>query len=349
MRLRRSDSSGAGITRTRAGRGFVYRDASGAAVHDADMLARIRTLAIPPAWSDVWIAPYPNGHIQATGMDGAGRRQYIYHPTWREQKDRLKFERALALAESLPGARRQVTIDLRSDGITRDRVLAVGFRMLDTGSLRVGSERYAEANGSIGLTTLLCAHATVSGSVVELRFPAKSGHAWESDITDPDLAAAVRQLKRRGPTAHLLSFKDERGWHPVDASEINEYVKLRTGGDFTAKDFRTLHGTIAAAISLAQASNRLAKDAKDAKTGPKAATKSESTKPAKTTKPTKTASARIVAQAMRDASGVLGNTPAVARASYVDPRVVDHFTHGRTIDPERLGSAETELRALLFD
>jgi DNA topoisomerase-1 len=326
MRLRRSDSSGKGLTRVRAGRGFGYRGADGSPVHDPDLLARIRTLAIPPAWTDVWIAPYPNGHIQATGFDSAGRRQYIYHPTWREQKDRVKFERALALAESLPSARRQVTIDLRSDGLSRDRVLAAGFRMLDTGSLRVGSERYAEANGSIGLTTLLCAHATAHKNTVELRFPAKSGHAWESDITDADLAAVVRSLKRRGPTAHLLSFRDERGWHPVSATEINDYVRERTGGEFTAKDFRTLHGTLAAAVSLAKAAKK---------------------NPAKA--PGKTARSKAIAQAMRDASAVLGNTPAIARSSYVDPRVVDHFNHGRTIDPERLDSAETELRALLFD
>jgi DNA topoisomerase-1 len=321
-RLRRSDSSGAGITRTKAGRGFAYRDAAGRPVHDADLLARIRQLAIPPAWTDVWIAPYANGHIQATGLDAAGRRQYIYHPTWRQQKDRLKFERCLALAESLPAARRQVTIDLRRDGLPRERVLAAGFRMLDTGSLRVGSERYAEANGSIGLTTLLCAHATAHGDTVELRFPAKSGHAWESDIVDADLAAVVRALRRRGPTARLLSFRDAAGWHPVSPTEINEYVRERTGGEFTAKDFRTLHGTLAAAISLAKS---------------RAGSKSRS------------ARTRAVAQAMRDASAVLGNTPAIARSSYVDPRVVDHFTHGRTIDPERTASGESELRALLFD
>lgn len=319
-RLRRSDSAGPGIRRIRAGRGFAFRDASGAAIHDADLLARIRSLAIPPAWTDVWIAPHPNGHIQATGVDAAGRRQYIYHPTWRQQKDRVKFERSLALAETLPTARRRVTIDLRSDGFPRERVLATGFRMLDTGSLRVGSERYADANGSIGLTTLLCAHASVHGDAVELRFPAKSGQAWESDIVDADLASVVRALKRRGPTARLLSFRDERGWHPVSATEINDYVRERTGGEFTAKDFRTLHGTLAAAISLAR-----------------------------TDAATNSARKKAVVQAMRDAAAVLGNTPAIARASYVDPRVVDHFMHGRTIDRERLGSAESELRALLFD
>jgi DNA topoisomerase-1 len=319
-RLRRSDSSGAGLHRVRAGNGFSYKDDHGHPITDSDLRARIEALAIPPAWTDVWIAPYPNGHIQATGVDAAGRRQYIYHPTWRDQKDRIKFDRALALAESLPTARRQVTIDLRSVGASRERALAAGFRMLDTGSLRVGSERYAEEHGSFGLTTLLCAHARVSGDTVELRFPAKSGHAWESDITDPDLAALVRSLKRRGPTARLLSFQDARGWHPVSASDINDYVRERAGGDFTAKDFRTLHGTVAAAASLA-------------KSGPAT---------------TKTARGRVLAQAMRDAASVLGNTPAIAKRSYVDPRVIDEFQHGRTIDKTRLASSESELRVLLF-
>jgi DNA topoisomerase-1 len=309
----------------RAGRGFSYRDARGTAITDPELRARIEHLAIPPAWTDVWIAPYPNGHIQATGVDAAGRRQYIYHPTWREQKDRIKFDRALALAESLPSARRQVTMHLRETGATRERALAAGFRMLDTGSLRVGSERYAEANGSFGLTTLLCAHAATTGDTVELRFPAKSGQSWESDIVDADLAAVIRSLKRRGPTARLLAFREQGsnggGWHPLAATDINDYVRERTGGEFTAKDFRTLHGTIAASISLAKA-------------GPAT---------------TKTARSRALSQAMRDAAEVLGNTPAIARSSYVDPRVVDHYVHGRTIDPARTGSAESELRALLFD
>jgi DNA topoisomerase-1 len=320
-RLRRSDSSGAGLRRVRSGTGFSYRDAAGRAISDPELRERIETLAIPPAWTDVWIAPYINGHIQATGVDAAGRRQYIYHPTWREQKDRIKYDRALALAESLPTARRQVTIDLRSEGPTRQRALAAGFRMLDTGSLRVGSERYAEANGSIGLTTLLCSHATVSGSTVQLRFPAKSGQAWDSDITDADLASVVRALKRRGGNARLLSFKNGATWHPLSASDINDYVRERTGGAFTAKDFRTLHGTIAAAVSLA-------------KHGPERAQSKRQ---------------KAVAQAVRDAAAVLGNTPAIARGSYIDPRVIDHYTHNRTIDPNRLGSAESELRALLFD
>jgi DNA topoisomerase-1 len=320
-RLRRSDSSGAGLRRVRAGRGFSYRDTGGRPIADPALRARIEALAIPPAWTDVWIAPHPNGHIQATGVDAAGRRQYIYHPTWREQKDRVKFDRALSLAESLPAARRRVTMDLRTTEPTRERALAAAFRMLDAGSLRVGSEQYAEANGSHGLATLLCSHATVGGDTVSLEFPAKSGQDWQSSITDADLATVVRALKRRGPNARLLAWKDGARWRPVTAADINAYVKERTGGEFTAKDFRTLHGTVVAATSLARHG----------------------------AEPRKSARERALAQAMRDAAEVLGNTPAIARKSYVDPRLVDRYVAGITIDPARRAAAESELRALLFD
>lgn len=320
-RLRRSDSSGTGFTRVRAGSGFSYRDADGRRVSDPELRGRMEHLGIPPAWQDVWIAPYPNGHIQATGIDAAGRRQYIYHPTWREQKDRIKFDRALSLAESLPSARRRVTMDLRLAEPSRRRALGAAFRMLDTGSLRVGSERYAESNGSHGLSTLLCAHATISGTTVALSFPGKSGKEWDSAITDADLAAIVASLKRRGPTARLLAFTEGGEWHPLAAEDINYYVREQTGGDFTAKDFRTLHGTVAAAASLARHGPAKAKQART----------------------------KAIAQAMRDAAEILGNTPAIARKSYVDPRVVDHFEHGTTIDRDRIASAESELRSMLFE
>jgi DNA topoisomerase-1 len=281
---------------------------------------RLESIGIPPAWTDVWIAPYENGHIQATGVDAVGRRQYIYHPSWRERKDRLKFDRSLQLAETLPSARRLVTRDLRSAGLTRERVLAAGFRMLDSGSLRVGSERYTNENGSHGLATLLCAHVKVRKDELRLSFPAKSGKTWESRIDDADLADVVRSLKRRGGNARLLAYKNGRSWHPVTSAEINDYVKERTGGDFTAKDFRTLRGTVAAAVSLARS-------------GPQAKI---------------SARKRAVSRAMVDAAAVLGNTPSIARKSYVDPRILDHFEAGETIDPQRLDSAESEIRALLY-
>ncbi|HEV7741945.1 MAG TPA: DNA topoisomerase IB [Pseudolysinimonas sp.] len=318
-RLRRSDTNGPGFRRVKSGKGFRYTTDDGDPVDDATR-ERVAALVIPPAWTDVWIAPYPNGHIQATGVDAAGRRQYMYHPAWREQKDGVKYDRALELAETLPTARRGVTIDLRRDDLSRERVLAGAFRMLDTGSLRVGSERYAAEHGSFGLSTLLCAHAIVTrDDKVELKFPAKSGQEWESDIRDPDLAALVRRLKRRGPNARLLAWKDERGWHPLTAEEINEDVRRRTGGAFTAKDFRTLHGTAAAAVSLA-------------KTGPRE---------------TASGRKRAIVDAVRAAADDLNNTPAIARGSYVDPRVLDAYEGGVTIDPARTASVESELRELL--
>ena len=318
-RLRRSDLTGPGLRRVRSGRGFSYRDSHGRAVTDDIELARIRALAIPPAWTDVWISSVENGHILATGQDAVGRRQYIYHPQWRERKDRTKFTRALALAEALPTARAAVTRDLRQGRPSKTRILAAGFRMLDSGSLRVGSERYAEANGSVGLTTLLCRHASVRGDVVSLSFPGKSHQRWESEITDADLAALLRTLLKRGPDAHLLSYRQGRDWHPVTATELNAYVRERTGGAFSAKDFRTLRGTVAAARSLAQH-------------GPETSVR---------------ARRRVIGQTMREVAAVLGNTPAVARRSYVDPRVLRAYSRGRTIDPHRLASAESELRAML--
>lgn len=320
MRLRHSNAAGRGYRRVPAGSGFSYRDLDGSTLPAGELRDRLAGIGIPPAWTDVWIAPFENGHIQATGVDAVGRRQYIYHPQWRERKDRLKFDRSLQLAESLPAARRLVTVDLRSEGFGRERVLAAAFRMLDSGSLRVGSERYTNENGSRGLATLLCAHARVRKDTVQLAFPAKSGKDWESEIDDADLAALIRQLKKRGGNARLLAFKDGRTWHPLSSADINTYVKERTGADFTAKDFRTLRGTVAAASSLAR-------------TGPKAKVSQRK---------------RAISAAMNDAAAVLGNTPSIARKSYVDPRLVDHYSHGETIDPKRPDSAESELRALLY-
>lgn len=307
--------------RVRRGTGFGYVDESG---HPVDAATRERAVAlvIPPAWRDVWIAPHPNGHVQATGIDDAGRRQYLYHPAWRAQKDRLKFDRMLDLAAVLPAARRRVTRDLRRDDLSRERALAAAFRMLDTGMLRVGSERYADAHGSYGLSTLLGAHArVVDGERVLLSFPGKSGQQWESEIDDPDLAAVIAQLKRRGGRARLLAWRDDsERWHPLHADDINGDVRERTGGEFTAKDFRTLHGTVTAAVALARS-------------GPGE---------------TPTSRKRAIANAVRLAADALGNTPAVAKGSYVDPRLLDRYEEGETIDPTRLRSAEAQLRRLLL-
>lgn len=253
------------------------------------------------------------------GVDAAGRTQYLYHPHWRAAKDRLKFDRALELATTLRGARARVTRDLHSESATKARALAAAFRMLDAGSLRVGSERYAKLHGSHGLSTLLCSHATVSGDTVLLAFPAKSGQAWASEVHDADLAAVVRSLKRRGGQARLLAWKEGRQWHPLTGDDINRYVAQCTGGAFTAKDFRTLRGTVSAATALAEA-------------GPQK---------------TVTDRTRAIAQAMREVASVLGNTPAVARASYVDPRIIDLFESGVTIDAGGTTSPEAKLLSLL--
>lgn len=322
-RLRRSRISDPGIRRVRRGRGYGYVDAAGVALRDPELRERIGALAIPPAWTEVWISPHANDHIQATGVDAAGRRQYLYHPGWQERQGRLKYERMLELAQALPAARRRVTRDLRTEGFGRERVLAGAFRMLDTASLRVGSERYAQEHGSYGLVTLLGAHATVRGGrLVELRFPGKSGQPWESDIDDADLAALIAGLKRRGGRARLLAWRDDEDggdWHPLRPEEINADIRRRTGGDFTAKDFRTLHGTAVAALSLARAGRPSSESGRR----------------------------RAVSDAVRSAAEQLGNTPAIARSSYIDPRIVDRFERGETVDPARPAAVESELRRLL--
>ena len=322
-RLRRAAPDSPGYTRTRKGRGFSFRDAQGRTVTAGPERDRLRALAVPPAWQNVWIAPRPNDHIQATGVDAAGRLQYIYHPAWREQKDELKFERMLDLARVLPAARRAVTRDLGAEGFTRSRVLAGAFRLLDTGSVRPGAVQYTDQHGSYGITTLLGSHASVHGSdVLELRFTGKSGHRWHLELQDEALATLVAGLKRRGPGFRLFSWRDDDGmWHPLRPDEINAYVRERTHGDFTAKDFRTLAGTAAAALSLAKA-GEISGDA---------------------------AHKRAIAAAMRDAALALGNTPAIAKASYVDPRVVELFLSGVTVDAAGRRAPETELLALLAD
>ena len=321
-RLRRSRTNGRGYHRVRSGTGFSYRDPDGNTDADPEVRKRLDELVVPPAWDDVWISPYENGHVLATGIDGAGRRQYMYHPSWRERMDKIKYDRALALAESLPGARRMVTQDLRRPDPDRRRALAAAFRMLDQGSLRVGSERYATEHGSRGLSTLLCAHAHVSGDDIELGFPGKSHQEWSSTIHDHDLARVIVGMKRRGGNARLLAFRERRGaeWEPLAAEDINAYVKERAGEDFTAKDFRTLHGTVAAAVDLAQ-------------TGPQSSDAKRR---------------KAVSHAVKAASEVLGNTPTVCRQSYIDPRLLDAYHHGETIDPERVHAAESEVRALLY-
>ena len=253
-RLRRVDCSGPGIRRLRRGRGFSYQSQRGTRVTDEPTLERIRELAIPPAWEDVWICPVPNGHIQAVGTDARGRKQYRYHDDWRRRRDREKFEQMLDFGRSLPRLRRRVAVRVRGRRPTRERVLAGALRLLDRGFFRIGSESYAEENDSYGLATMLKRHVRLEPrNVLVFDYPAKSGKRRLQSVVDPDLHRLVAELKaRRGGSDELLAYKNGRRWHDLRSAEINEHVKELTGGDFTAKDFRTWNVTVLAAVELAR-------------------------------------------------------------------------------------------------
>lgn len=322
VRLRRVRIDSPGWSRRRAGRGFVYLDLGHARISGPDELDRIVALAIPPAWRDVWISPWPDGHIQAAGLDDAERRQYLYHQQWRIRRDRLKHDRVLEFAARLPAARRRVRRDLRLDGMPQERALALAFRLLDLAYLRVGGEGYAAQHGSYGLATLLRAHVTTSDERVHLHFPAKSGQIRDVVVEDEDAAAAIRSLKRRSAEGdELLAWHVADTWHDVTSADVGAYVKELVGPDATPKDFRTWHATVLAARGLADAGPRPASDR---------------------------ARRRVVTGVVRDVAEEMGNTPAVCRGSYIDPRVIDLWERGETIRPTRSQSvAERETLALL--
>ena len=304
-RLRRADCSGPGIRRRRRGKGFEYFDSDGRRVTQPGVLERIRELAIPPAWEEVWICPYPMGHIQATGTDAAGRKQYRYHDRWRERRDAEKFEEMIDFARALPRLRRRVAKDLRRRGMPREKVLACAMRLLDHGFFRIGSENYAEENETYGIATMRKRHATLNGDTVTFDYEAKGGQRRVQSIGDAEVARIVRALKsRRGGGEELLAYKERGRWVDVKSTDINAYLKEATGGDFSAKDFRTWSGTVLAAVALAVAGI--------------AANSKSSRKRAKT-------------RAVKEVARYLGNTPAVCRASYIDPRVFDRFDGGLTI------------------
>jgi DNA topoisomerase IB len=305
-RLRRADCSAPGIRRRRRGPGFEYLDSDGRRITQPTVLERIRELRIPPAWEDVWICPYPFGHIQATGADAAGRKQYRYHDLWRERRDREKFESMVDFAEVLPQLRRRVAKDLKHPDINRARVLACAARLLDRGFFRIGSEDYAEENDTYGIATMRRRHARVSGDVVVFDYESKGGQRRVQSIGDREVAAIVRTLKRRrGGGDELLAYRRSRVWVDVRSHDINEYVKAASGGDFTAKDFRTWSATVLAAVALAVSG--------EAASG------------------SKTSRKRAKTRAVKEVARYLGNTPAVCRASYIDPRVFDRFDGGLTI------------------
>ena len=304
-RLRRVDCAGPGLRRRRRGRGFSYTWDDGTPVDEPETLNRIRGLVLPPAWTDVWICPYANGHIQATGTDVAGRRQYRYHDAWRAQRDAEKHDRVLGFAERLPPVREVVRERLAGSGYSRERVLAAAIALLDLGFFRVGGEQYAEDNGSFGLATIRRDHVTVTRTAVVFDYPAKSGKQREQSIVDDDVRAVVAGLKRRrDPSPELLAYKVGRQWRDVRSDDVNEHLRELFATAVTAKDFRTWHSTVLMAVALAVSREAAV---------------------------TESRRKRAVARAYREVADYLGNTPAVARASYVDPRVVDLYDDGVTV------------------
>ena len=316
-RLRRTDPGSPGLTRRRHGAGWQVLDAAGDRVDDAETHARVKALVIPPAWESVWICPDRRGHVQATGTDARGRRQYLYHPDWHLQRARAKFDDMLCFARVLPVLRERVADDLGKPPLSSQQVLAVTVRLLDRGFFRIGSEGYAAENGTYGLATMHKRHVRVVDGAVLFDFPAKHGLRRVQHVVDPVSAEVVARLKRRrGGSPELLAYKEARTWLDVRSEHINAYLKDRTGLDVSAKDFRTWNATVLAAIALSV-------------TG--------------AVRDSKTARKRVEVHAVKEVAQYLGNTPAVARSSYIDPRIFDRFRSGLTIAPAlEAGIAEAD-------
>jgi len=308
-RLKRVSVSGPGLSRRRRGKGFVYLDTGGQRVTDPETLARIEALVLPPAWEDVWVCPLAHGHIQATGLDVRGRRQYRYHDQWRVMRDVAKHERILDFAQALPAARTRIAEELTDRALTRRRVLATAVRLLDLGFFRVGSEQYAEENQTYGLATLRREHVTVSrGGVITFDYIAKSGKHRVQAVADEQVVKVVTAMKRRrGGGEELLAWKDGDRWVDVKSSDVNEHLREVIGGDYTAKDFRTWNATVFAAVGLAVSTEAA---------------------------PSLTARKRAVTRVVKEVAAYLGNTPAVCRASYIDPRIIDLYENGVTVAAE---------------
>jgi DNA topoisomerase IB len=305
-----------GLRRKRPASGFVYLDREGGLVRDPDLLARIAALRIPPAWTEVWISPVADSHLQATGLDAKRRRQYLYHPAWRERREREKFDDMLSFAARLPPLRITVNRHIAGEGVPRERALALALRLLDVGLFRVGWDRYARDNGHVGLTTLRREDVLLEDDAARFDFVAKSGKRRRMTVRDPESLQVLRPLKRRrsGPP-ELLAFRAEGGWRRIHAPDVNNALRAWAAGPFSAKEFRTWAATVLAAVSLSRehAAGRRGK--------------------------------RTVARAVRDVSTALGNTPTVARASYIDPRVIESFARGDVIE---LPSATAEAAGVLL-
>ena len=302
--LRYVTDASPGIRRRKAGKGFRYVGPDGKAVRDPEALARIRRLAIPPAWTEVWVCPDPQGHLQATGRDARGRKQYRYHPRWRAVRDEAKYGRTIAFAEALPAIRARVERDLRRPGLPREKVLATVVRLLETTLVRVGNPEYARQNGSYGLTTLRDRHADVRGARVRLRFRGKAGKAHEVELEDPAVARVVRRA-RDIPGEELFQYVDDAGQaRPVTSGDVNDYLRETTGQDFTAKDFRTWAGTVLAALALKETRREAGA----------------------------TRRRRQVVRAIEAVAQRLGNTPTICRKCYVHPDVIEAHLDGTLLD-----------------
>jgi DNA topoisomerase I len=295
------------MVRRKRGRGFEYVDEGGERIDDEDTIERIRALAIPPGWEEVWICSDPLGHIQATGIDARGRKQYRYHDLWRERRDRQKFDSMTEFARSLPKLRVRVERDLRKRSISRDRVLACAVRLLDRGFFRIGSEGYAEENETYGLATMRKRHVTVSGDSVVFDYKAKGGARRVQTVGDRTISGLVKKLRSRSGGGHeLLAYRQGSSWRDIRSDEINDYIKETLGEAHSAKDFRTWNATVLAAVVLAASARE-----RDLST--------------------KGGRARAKRDAVKQVARYLGNTPAVCRASYIDPRIFDRFDGGLTV------------------
>jgi DNA topoisomerase-1 len=305
-RIRRVDCSGPGLRRVRHGRGFRFLDRDGHTIKNQELLDRLRALAIPPAWTDVWICADPLGHIQATGHDDAGRKQYLYHEDWQERRAQLKFDHVLEFGRVLPELRRSLYGDLERRGLVRERVLAAGVRLLDLGFFRIGGEEYTVENDTYGLATLRQSQMRLERRSATFTYRAKGGATLKQVVSDPVVLPTLRELKRRKRGGHrLLTYWNARTWTKVRSDEVNEYLKGLAGEQFTAKDFRTWNATVLAAVALAGEDDP-----------------SELSAAAKR---------RAASAATKRVARYLFNTPSVCRTSYIDPRAFDRFDSGETI------------------
>ena len=304
-----------GITRRRAGKGFGFRTPDGGPLRDRAAIARIKALAIPPAYADVWICPHPDGHIQATGRDDRGRKQYRYHPRWREVRDATKYEHMLEFAAALPDIRERVAADMRRSGLPREKVLATVVWLLENTLIRVGNDDYAQSNGSYGLTTLRDRHVRVEGGALRFGFKGKSGKRWDLKLTDRRVAKVVKACQDL-PGQELFQYRDADGSvRDVSSADVNDYLREVTGREVTAKDFRTWSGTVLAALALREFERF----------------------------DTQAAAKRNVRAAIERVSARLGNTPTICRKCYVHPQVLDSYLAGELV-LEIVEEARTALR-----